>query len=199
MSPEPAGLVLAAGAGTRLGQPKALVRLAGETLLDRAVRVLESGGCKPVVTVVGAAAEEVRVAAPRVSLVENPHWSTGMASSLRVGLETLGAEIPAVVVALVDQPHVGPDVVAALVAAWRSGAAAAVASYGGRPRNPVLLDRSVWDDVVASVTGDAGARDWLRAHPETVTLVNCDHLGHHRDIDTPADLEAARFELEARA
>ena len=70
-----------------------------------------------------------------------------------------------------------------------AGAGVAVAAYGGKPRNPVLLAREHWPEVIATATGDQGARAFLRARPELVTLVECGDTGRPDDIDTPADLE----------
>ena len=67
----------------------------------------------------------------------------------------------------------------------------AVAAYDGKPRNPVLLAREHWPEVIATATGDQGARAFLRARPELVTLVECGDTGRPDDIDTPADLRAA--------
>lgn len=187
-----AGLLLAAGAASRYGSPKMLERFDGRTLLDRALDALLDGGCDPVVVVLGAHAASVRQAVSdrpdRIATVENPLWSTGMASSLRAGLDALPERADAVVVALADQPLVGAPVVRRLAEAGRSGARAAVATYDGRPRNPVLLARSVFADVAATVTGDRGARDWLRAHPDLVLAVACDDAGDPFDVDTPQDL-----------
>ena len=81
-----AGVLLAAGEGSRFGGPKAVAELDGERLVDRAVRVLRLGGCDPVVVVLGAAVVEV----PGADLVVvNPDWATGMGSSLRAGLAAL--------------------------------------------------------------------------------------------------------------
>lgn len=173
-----AGLLLAAGAGSRYGGPKALVELDGERLVDRGVRLLRDGGCDPVVVVLGAAVVDV----PGARVVVAPDWENGMSASLRAGLAAVAAD--AVVVALVDQPWVGVDAVRRLVCA--SGADAAVACYDGEPRNPVLLARSVWPEL--DLHGDAGARDWLRAHPSRVQLIDCTGTGSPADIDTPADL-----------
>lgn len=186
-----AGLVLAAGAGTRFGRPKALVPFGGEPLVTRAVRMLSGAGCEPVVVVLGAAADEVRLAVDLPHAVVNPDWALGMGSSLRCGLAALPADADAVVVALADQPLVGKDAVVRLAAAWRDGAVAAVATYGGQPRNPVLLARAVWPDITKSLTADTGAGPWLRAHPKQVTLVDCDGTGSPYDIDTPDDLLTA--------
>jgi nicotine blue oxidoreductase len=191
------GVLLAAGEGSRFGQPKALVMLNGLTLAQRAVSVLRSGGADPVLVVTGAAPVDI----PGVHTVHNEHYRTGMGSSLRVALEFLSAPpagdrdatvapyAGAVVVALADQPLIGPEAVARLIAAYRAGASVAVAAYQGRPRNPVLLAREHWPDVIALATGDQGARAFLRSRPDLVTLVECGDTGRPDDIDTVADLE----------
>ena len=182
------GLLLAAGAGRRMGRPKALVELDGEPLVRRGVRLLDDGGCDPVVVVVGAAAERVRPLCDGAQVVEASDWATGMGASLRAGLAAAVGE--ACVVALVDQPGVTAAAVDRLRAAHREGAVAAVATYAGRPRNPVLLDRSVWADVAAAAVGDEGARPWLRTHSELVVQVDCTDVGTPDDVDTPQDLAA---------
>lgn len=182
-----AGLLLAAGRGARLGTPKALLEYEGERLVDRGVRLLEEGGCHPVVVVLGAATVQVRGAVT----VRNPEWRSGMGSSLRVGLAALPENAEAVVVALVDQPFVSPAAVAALIA---SGARVAVATYGGQRRNPVLFAREHFDEVASLAVGDVGARPFLKAHPELVTGVPCDGLGDPADIDTPDDLAMLKAE-----
>jgi CTP:molybdopterin cytidylyltransferase MocA len=188
-----AGLVLAAGSGSRLGTPKALVELAGERLVDRAVRVLADGGCAPIVVVSGAAPFEVAGA----DVVPNPDWATGMGSSLRVGLAALAdTDASAVLVSLVDQPGIGPEVVRRVIAASEAGATVATATYGGKRRNPVLLARATWPEVSRLAEGDAGARPYLAAHPEDVQAVPCDDLGSADDIDTVEDLARARREAE---
>lgn len=190
-----AGLLLAAGAGRRLGAPKALVELGGEPLVCRGIRLLRAGGCAPVVVVLGAAADAVGPlvqGAGAVGVVA-ADWESGMGASLRAGLAALeDTTSQACVVALVDQPLVGPEAVRRLLA---TGADAAVATYRGAPRNPVLLSRSVWREVAASAAGDRGARGWLRANPGRVTDVPCDGTGSAVDVDEPADLEAVRAAL----
>ncbi|MFC4535312.1 nucleotidyltransferase family protein [Sphaerisporangium dianthi] len=184
-APGVAGLLLAAGGGRRFGAPKALVEYAGERLADRGVRLLRDGGCDPVVVVLGAA----RAGVPGALAVHNPDWATGMGSSLRAGLSAVPREAGAVVIALVDQPLIRPEAVRRLVAAYRAGAAVAVASYGGAPRNPVLIAREHFHSVRALAEGDVGARPFLRAHPELVTMVPCDDAGDPADVDTPGDLD----------
>jgi CTP:molybdopterin cytidylyltransferase MocA len=180
-----AGVLLAAGDGTRLGQPKALVELGGQSLAARGVALLRDGGADPVVLVTGAAPVDL----PGIRVVPNPRWQEGMGSSFAAGLAALPEECAAAVVALADQPLVGAESVRRLIAAFRAGAGVAVAAYSGRPRNPVLLARAHWPQAIALAAGDVGARPFLRAHPELVTLVECGDTGSPDDIDTPADLE----------
>jgi CTP:molybdopterin cytidylyltransferase MocA len=183
-----AGLLLAAGEGRRFGRPKALVEFEGERLVDRGVRTLREAGCGPVVVVMGAAAIEVIGAV----VVPNPGWRSGMGSSLRTGLGALPPGCPGVVIALVDQPLVTAAAVRRLTEAYEGGASVAVATYGGRPRNPVLIAAEHFAAVSESATGGAGARTFLRAHPELVTSVPCDDIAAPDDIDTPEDLAAIR-------
>ena len=188
-----AGLLLAAGSGSRLGRPKALVELDGLTLAERGVALLREGGTDPVIMVTGAAP----VSLPGVITAHNPDWRTGMGSSLREGLETLPQDRDAVVIALVDQPLIGTAAVRRLIAAFRAGAPVAVACYEGRPRNPVLIARSHWAEVAAAAHGDAGARTFLRANAALVTRVECGDVGRPDDLDTPEDLARIAALLQA--
>ena len=179
-----AGVLLAAGQGSRLGTPKALVELGGRRLVDRGIDLLRDGGTAPVLVVTGA----VRLTVPGVLSVHNPDWPTGMGSSLAAGLRALPGDCAAAVIALVDQPLIGVDAVRRLIAAYLAGAEVAVATYHGKPRNPVLLARSHWAGVIEAAVGDAGARPYLRAHPDLVTGVECADTGRPDDVDTPGDL-----------
>jgi len=181
-----AGVLLAAGEGSRFGQPKALVTLGGQTLAERGAGLLRAGGADPVLIVAGAAPVQVGDA----QTVNNPDWRTGMGSSLRAALRVLaGGDAGAAVIALADQPLIGPEAVARLIAAYEAGATVAIAAYEGKPRNPVLLAREHWPEVIETATGDQGARAFLRARPDLVTLVECGDTGRPDDIDTPADLD----------
>jgi CTP:molybdopterin cytidylyltransferase MocA len=124
--------------------------------------------------------------------VHNPDWATGMGSSLAVGLGAVPDECIAAVLALADQPLVGPEAVRRLLAAHAAGASVAVACYDGRPRNPVLISREHWPEVIALASGDVGARPFLRAHQALVTEVECGDTGRPDDVDSPEDL--ARIE-----
>ena len=190
-----AGILLAAGDGSRLGQPKATVELAGSTLAERGVALLRDGGADPVIVVTGA----IPVELPGVVSVHNPDWMSGMGSSLATGLRALEGGAAAAVIALADQPLIGAEAVRRLIAAHAAGATVAVAAYDGKPRNPVLIDRVHWPAVIELATGDAGARPFLRANPGLVTLVECGDTGSPVDIDTPEDLARARATADGGA
>jgi CTP:molybdopterin cytidylyltransferase MocA len=194
---EVAGVLLAAGGGSRFGGPKALVEFEGERLADRGVRLLADGGCGPVVAVLGAAP----ITLPGAITVTNPDWATGMGSSLRAGLRAVPASARAAVIALADQPLIRPAAVRRLIEAFEAGAEVVVAEYGGRSRNPVLISRAYFAEVSALAEGDVGARPFLRARPELVTRVACDDAGDPADVDTLEDLRrlsAVRADVDRR-
>ncbi len=188
MSESVAGVVLAAGGGSRFGMPKALVEYGDSTLADRAARVLAAGGCTTVLVVLGAAADEVRARAALddARTVSNPDWRSGMGSSVRTGLYALGST-PAVAALMlpVDMPGVSAEAVRR-VAAHASPSALAAASYDGHRSHPVLLGRAHWAGAAASATGDVGAREYLRTR--TVTMIECGDISNGLDIDRPEDL-----------
>jgi len=176
-----AGILLAAGAGRRYGRPKALV----DDWLARSVDTLELGGCRPVVVVLGAAADEAAARVPdHVTIVHATRWADGMGASLRAALEHLsGAAAESAVVHLVDLPDVGPEVIARLLGSVPGPHSLARVVYRGRPGHPVLLGRDHWEPIRALAHGDSGARDYLRRHPWTP--VECGDLATGRDVDVP--------------
>ncbi|WFE53872.1 nucleotidyltransferase family protein [Micromonospora sp. WMMD1155] len=181
-----AGLLLAAGAGRRYGRPKALVEVDGEPLVRRGVRLLIDGGCAPVHVVLGAGADQVPEL-PGAVPVRHDRWPDGLGSSLLRGLASLPADVPAVVVVLVDQPLLSPVAVRRVREAYIVGGIV-VATYGGRPGHPILLGRPTWPLLDRYAVGDRGARDLLRDRPDLVVEVPCDDVGGPVDVDTPADL-----------
>ena len=200
----PAGLLLAAGAGRRMGGPKALVELDGVPLVRRALDVLRAGGCAPLVVVIGASADAVRTVLPPDAIaVEAAGWAEGMGASLRAGLAALAgdppdrgpavddpfADVDAALVQLVDLPGVTAEAVRRLGAAAHGPAVLARAAYDGRAGHPVLLGRDHWDAVRASSVGDAGARGYLAGNPG-VALVECGDVADPDDVDTPDQLAA---------
>ncbi len=182
-----AGLLLAAGAGRRYGQPKALVELDGERLVDRALATLREAGCAPLMVVLGAGAAEV-LATPGLdgaTVVVNDGWDTGMGSSLRAGLAALEPTTStAVIIMLVDTPGITAAAVRRVI---RSAGpdALATATYHGEPGHPVLLGRAHWAGVAAYALGDVGARSYLSAHADRVTRIPCEDIADGRDMDEP--------------
>lgn len=201
-----AGLVLAAGAGTRMGGPKADLPVGGRTLLDHALSALTQGGCSPVLAVVrpaqqapvgapdapdalGGSQLAPRTRRPGPSLrVVNPEPDRGMRSSLLLGLEAAPA-CAAVAVALVDTPGLTAAAVATVIGAWTPGRIA-VARARGRRAHPVVMSPAMWLEAVVLAEPDEGARRFLRAHPERVDEVEVDI--DPADLDTPEDLAAWR-------
>ena len=192
-----AGLLLAAGAGRRMGTPKALLRDERDVpYVDRALGRLLDGGCDLVTVVLGAAADEVRAILdedgwcvdPAVDVVVAEDWAEGMGASLRAGLSALAAgrdDVTAALVSLVDLPDVDEAVVARVLAADDRSDSLARASYDGVPGHPELLGRDHWAGVVETATGDRGARDYLR--DRDVLTVECGDLATGRDVDTPGE------------
>ena len=181
-----AGLVLAAGGGRRYGMPKALVEYEGGLLVERAVRTARAV-CDPVLVVLGAQAVDVWRAADLdgATVLANRDWESGMASSLRTGLDGLRGwpgRIDAVLVTLVDMPGMMPEALRA-VAAHAAPDALAIAAYDGVRGHPVLLGRDHWAGVAATATGDEGARRYLATHD--VTEVDCTALADPTDLDVP--------------
>ncbi|MGY1840341.1 MULTISPECIES: nucleotidyltransferase family protein [unclassified Modestobacter] len=181
-----AGLVLAAGGGRRYGMPKALVEYRGSLLVERAVRTA-TAVCDPVLVVLGAAAVEVwqRADLSGATVLANRDWETGMASSLRTGLQGLlgwPGRVDAALVQLVDMPGMTPEALAR-VAGHAAPDALAVATYDGVRSHPVLLGREHWAGVAGTATGDEGARGYLAGRD--VVEVDCTGLADPTDLDVP--------------
>lgn len=202
-----AGLVLAAGAGSRYGMPKALVVAKdGRSWLAGAAHTLAAAGCSPVIVVLGAGADEATAllrssgldaATPAPVIVRAEDWADGVSASLRAGLlaaTSLLSHPVAVAVVPVDVPGLAEATVRRLIGAAPDGPAALgpadigpatlrQARFGGRPGHPVVIGRAHWGDLVASLAGDAGARPYLLAHD--VVPVECGDLESGADVDTP--------------
>ena len=191
--PRATGLLLAAGAGRRMGRPKALLRAAdGEAWVVGAARALRDGGCQRVLVVTGAESDAVAALVaplPWAEVVVADDWAEGMGPSLAAGLRALdGTDTDCAVVGLVDTPDVGAEVVCRVLAeVGTTPAALGRAAYRGVPGHPVVLGREHWSDVVGSATGDRGARAYLAVHPHR--LVECGDLASGADVDAAADLE----------
>lgn len=184
------GLVLAAGAGARFGLPKALVREAsGRTWVERAVTLLATAGCRDVLVVTGARAEDVEGALPAgVTAVRCADWSSGLSASLRTGLLAAAAvpDIARVVVVPVDTPGLSVAAIRRVLdAADATGGGLARATYSGEPGHPVVLAAPHLGPAAAGLTGDRGAREYLERHG--VVNVDCSDVAVGDDVDTPEE------------
>jgi molybdenum cofactor cytidylyltransferase len=194
-TPPVAALVAAAGASRRLGRPKQLEPWGDDTLLEHVlsgVRGLEVG---EIWLVLGANSEEIeaRLDLSGCTVVENPEWEEGLASSLRVGLDAILRLSRAELVVLVmgDQPELSPEVVKKLLSAHASsGRPAAVPRYRYTWGHPIVFERSLWPRIM-SLEGDQGAKRLLQAHPDWVTEVWFEQPPP-RDIDTETDVQDLR-------
>lgn len=181
------GIVLAAGAGRRLGQPKAEVMVAGERLVDRAVRTLRAGGCAEVLAVVRSA----ELVVPGARTVVNPDPDAGMGSSLRCGLDAALATVPdACLITLVDLYDVEAADVASVLDAFRAGAGIVAVRRAGQRSHPVLVSRRWYAALGASAVGDQGGRSFFANRIADTVFVDVPES--ISDIDTPQDLRQAR-------
>jgi len=186
-----AAVVLAAGASTRLGRPKQLLRLGGRSLLGHAVACAAEGGCAPVFVVVGAHAEAVAAEAERhaARVVPCPAWSEGLSASIRAGVEAVEAAAStarAVLLLACDQLRLTPAVVHALRDAY-GGEAGRIAAceYGGAPGVPALFDREYFPEL-GRLHGPGGAKPLLLRH--AAHLVCLPWADGEVDVDRPADV-----------
>lgn len=192
-----AALLLAAGAGRRFGGPKLLQDLDGKPVVRWSVETYRHPLVGEIVVVVPPEHEDIRraLAGLDVRIVVNPDPGLGMGSSLARGVAALGAEIEAVLIALADEPRVNPAVFERAVARYRTGdVSIVVPTFGGVRGHPVLIDRSVFDELRA-LSGDRGARAVTDRDASRVAIVE---MGESRpiDVDTPADLARLRASVE---
>jgi len=180
------GLVLAAGAGRRFGQPKAGVVFNGERLVDRSIRLLHQAGCQSVTVVLGDWIQPLT----SCRVVVNQHWSSGLASSLRCGLQALSVEDgqpdsfrKRAVITLVDLPGLTGPAVKRVLGVQESLVAA---TYWGQQGHPVVIAQSHWPCLISSLEGDRGAGAYLKKHRNELRLVEVSHLASGEDWDEPS-------------
>jgi molybdenum cofactor cytidylyltransferase len=187
-------VILAAGASTRMGQPKQLLPLDGKPLIVRATEAALASAAWPVVVVLGANAAAIRpvLAKYPVLIAESSAWAEGMAASIRAGMTVLqqfSRALDAAVFTLCDQPALSADVIDRLVRAHReSGRSIAAAHYLGRNAAPALFAREHFA-TLAALTGEEGARRLLNGNAERVAAVALPELAV--DLDTPEDYAAS--------
>lgn len=196
-------VVLAAGSGSRMGhRPKSLLLLDGEPLILRLWRALHAAGVQTVRVVLGHHAQQFEAVLAAAGLQRGRDWvvnrdpGQGQVSSQRAGLEALPADLDAVLVALADQPLVGPREIAALIETFAHrppGTEAVVPMVGGLRGNPVIFSAAVCEQILQAAE-DFGGRQWQQSHPQAVFRWPAPLEGYAVDLDTPEDIERLRRE-----
>lgn len=187
-----AAILLAAGASTRLGQAKQLIRLGNESLLRRTARLALEAGCAPLFVVLGYEAERIRAELTGLdaTAVVNDGWAEGMGSSLRCGMEAvrgMGTQPVGVLVLVCDQPKVTVEHLRRLLAEQDGGEARITASeYAGRLGVPAVFGRGFFAELL-EMEGDRGAREVIRRHSASVNIVPWPE--GEADVDRLEDLE----------
>jgi len=189
-------IILAAGASRRLGRPKQLVRIAGETLLGHTIRVVSEAAADPILVVIGAHREaiEAGVDLAAVRTVVNPDWEEGIASSLQAGMRALGqsaSDATAVLLLTCDQPMLTAEHLRELISLHEgvTEAVTVASAYAGVAGIPAIFPASQFAGLIA-LTGDTGARHLLRNVESPVICVPFG--GGEVDIDSQEDLAKHR-------
>ena len=184
-------VILAAGMSLRMGEAKQLLRLGENTLLGHVLENVRNSSVNEIVLVLGHAAETIkeRVAIHSLKVVINEAYRQGMGTSLRAGLSALPAGVNAALIVLADQPFVRPATLDLLIDQYRqSNAQIVIPIYKGFRGNPVLLDRSVFSEVMA-LSGDIGCRAIFGNHLEGIVKVPVEDVGILLDLDSKDDFE----------
>ena len=175
-----------------MGTPKQLLRIDGQTILERTLNNVRASDAAEIVLVLGHAAESVEqaISTGQVRVVHNPDYQQGMGTSLRTGLAAVSANASAALIVLADQPFVRPETFNGLIACHReSRSQIIIPMYQGFRGNPVLLDRSVFEEV-KGLNGDIGCRAIFGEHTEGICKLPVDDAGILLDIDSRSDFEA---------
>lgn len=183
-----AAVILAAGLSRRMGRPKLSLLHQGIPLIRRAATAAVDGGCDEVIVVVGAAAEEYvpLLAGSSARIVHNPHFETGIGSSIQAGIEAVSEEARAAVIMLADQAFVDGTIIRRLIETYRESGKRIVTSQYGQVRGaPTLFDRALFLELLL-LQDDQGARPVVQAYPRHVATVDIPP-DLARDIDTPED------------
>ena len=186
-----AGIILAAGASTRYGQPKQLLDWNGVPLLARVADAAQAAGLSPVIVVLGSHAEAARAALDErpLNVVMNWRWSEGLSTSVQLGLAALPPQTDAAILLQCDQPLLTADLLRAIVGRFEeTGAAIVHPVHAGRRGTPTLFHRRLFPEL-AAVSGDQGGRALIATHADDVATVEVSDPDLLADIDTPADYE----------
>ena len=185
-------MVLAAGASTRMGAPKQLMLYRGKSLLRHTADIALSSCCRPILVVLGAQANRMKpqVNSLPIETIDNPNWSTGMGSSIQVGIKALlkiHLDLEAVIILLCDQPLISPQLIRLLIGRYRKTAKSIVAcEYAQTDGVPALFDHSLFPKLL-QLTGQTGAKQVIQTH--SLEIARIPFPEGVIDVDTPSDYE----------
>jgi molybdenum cofactor cytidylyltransferase len=187
-----AAIVLSAGESSRMGSPKALLSIGRRTFIEEIVSSLTATKVGKIIVVLGHHAEEIRskIRHLAVAIVVNPDYAQGQLSSLNAAIRALETEkVDAILVHLVDQPFLNPDLVNRMVERfYESEKLIVVPTYKGRRGHPVLFSSRLFSELLSAPL-DQGAKAVVRAHPDETLEIETDDEGVTLDIDTPEDYQ----------
>ncbi|MEA3507186.1 MAG: nucleotidyltransferase family protein [Elusimicrobiota bacterium] len=183
------GIILAAGASSRMGSPKALLKISGTTFTEVIKGKLNKAGIKQVYLVLGAGASRIRgnLNMERLNIIINDSWEKGQLSSLKKAVNELSPETDAVMMALIDHPQVKTDTIKKLIKVFRDKVPDIVLpQYRGRGGHPVIFSRSVFNQILKAPLTE-GARVVVRNKANNVVRLEVDDKYIRQDIDTKKD------------
>ena len=198
-----AGIILAAGAATRFGQPKQLLRLKDKYLIERVLDAALNSRLGRIVLVLGFAHQKILQALaektqhPKLHIEVNPDYKKGQSHSLRVGLAAVKNDFPAVIFLLGDQPMLNSATINTLLKRfWSTDKNICVPAYRGRRKNPVIFSRRFYSHLM-NIKGDIGARQLIDDNPDQVLTLEIDDPLCFFDIDTPQDFENLKNKIDS--
>ncbi|MFB5282524.1 NTP transferase domain-containing protein [Peribacillus sp. Hz7] len=187
-------VILAAGMSKRMGKPKLLLPLHGTPLFHYVLKASIYHSLDPIVLIAGPYIEEMRKLPHELRQIEvlyNPNYATGMASSLKLGMEAMKGRVDAAIIFLADQPFVPAEVVQTLIKQYKKtrkeGIRIVRSAYEGVVGHPILFDAELFS-AFDSIDGDQGGKPIIQAHQDRMKIVSFDYSMWGRDIDTPEDL-----------
>lgn len=191
-------VILAAGMSKRMGKPKLLLTLKGMPLIYYSISLAVQQKLNPIVVIAGKhmkKVEKVIVDYNNVTYILNPEYESGMASSLKIGIEAVKGQVDAVMVFLGDQPFVPNEVVQTLITEYEhnkdKGVRIVRPRYGGELGHPILFDGSLLEHF-NNIKGDEGGRSIINNHKEYLKIIDFSEIYWGMDVDTPEDYERAR-------
>ena len=197
-------VILAAGMSKRMGQPKVLMRLNGKTLVHYPIQLAIIHQLQPIVVIAGKHIDEMKKSlkvTQGIDFVFNPDYESGMASSLKLGIQTVGAKVDAVIVFLADQPFIPNEVVQSLIDHYmlhkEEGVRIVRPQYDGVLGHPILFDRSVFNEF-NMINGDQGGRNVIQNNIKYLKIVSFNNRNWGVDIDTPEEYATMQQDVPSK-